>query len=66
MDHGSSINIVYEHCLKYLLRDIQNYVQPVTSAVVGFAGQSVCLAGSISLPFTLEDYRGNMRKTILT
>lgn len=66
VDNGSSVNIIYEHCLKYLPSDAHNYVQPATSVVVGLAGQSIWPVGRVSLPFTLKDYMGSMHKTILT
>lgn len=43
----------------------QKYIRLATSTVVGFAGKSVWPRGKIRLPFTVEDYRGSVRKTIL-
>ncbi|KAL4580201.1 hypothetical protein LXL04_016385 [Taraxacum kok-saghyz] len=65
VDNGSSANIIYAHCLSRLPEEVQKFVRPATSSVVGFAGQSVWPEGKISLPFTLEDYTGKNRKTIL-
>lgn len=51
VDNGSSVNIIYNYFLKYHSRDVQNYVQPATSVVVGFAGQSVWLVRRITFKF---------------
>lgn len=66
MDNGKSVNIIYKLFLRGLPKDVQKYLKSAISPVVGFAGQSVWIMGKISLPFTLEDYRDSIQKTILT
>ncbi|GJY05604.1 hypothetical protein Tco_0371544 [Tanacetum coccineum] len=40
-------------------------MQPPTTSLIGFAGQKSWPLGIISLPMTLSDYRGHIRKTIM-
>ena len=65
VDNGSSANIIYSHCLSKMPPEIQEFTRLPTSSVVGFAGQAVWPEGKISLPFTLVDYTGCRRKTVL-
>ena len=67
VDGGSSVNIIYEHCLLKLPTEVKGFVRPTPSSltVIGFAGEPVRPEGRISLPFTLEDYAEDRRKTIL-
>nr|KAJ0212586.1 hypothetical protein LSAT_V11C400181580 [Lactuca sativa] len=56
VDNANTVNVMYEHCLKGIPPDIQRYLKPATTAMVGFVGQSVWPRGKILLPFTLEDH----------
>ncbi|CAH1428426.1 unnamed protein product [Lactuca virosa] len=49
----------------HLPKAVRNFVEPATTAVVGFVGQAVWPEGRISLPFTLVEYQKDVRKTIL-
>lgn len=39
VDNGSSVNILYEHCLARLPKEVRSFIKPAT--LVGFASQSV-------------------------
>lgn len=65
LQNGSSINIIYAHCVDQLPLHVKGFVKPAISSVVRFAGQVVWLEGKISLPFTLVDYESSLTKTIL-
>lgn len=64
IDNRSSINIIYSHFLAQLLETVKIFIEPATSVVVGFDGQSIWPEWKIPLPFTLVDYQ-DLQKMIL-
>lgn len=59
------MNILYTHFLEILLEEVKCFIQPITSSMVGFAGQEVWPVGLIFIPFMLENYENSLNKTIL-
>ncbi|GJU96072.1 retrotransposon gag domain-containing protein [Tanacetum coccineum] len=63
---GSSAEIMYEHCFQQLTDETKASIRPLTSPLIGFAGQVLWPHGIITIPFTLFDYEGKGNKTITT
>ncbi|GJX97850.1 hypothetical protein Tco_0353648 [Tanacetum coccineum] len=65
VDGESSAEIMYEHCFNQPTTEHKKKLQPPTTPLVGFVGQKSWPLGIISLPLTLINYRGHIRKTIM-
>ncbi|GJR53530.1 hypothetical protein Tco_1404051 [Tanacetum coccineum] len=65
VDGGSSAEILYDHCFQQLSATLKETLQPPTTPLIGFAGQSLWPLGVITLPLTMYDYNGRGSKTIV-
>ncbi|GJT62341.1 reverse transcriptase domain-containing protein [Tanacetum coccineum] len=65
VDRGSSTEIMYENCFEQLTTEEKKTMRPLTSPLVGIAGQVSWPLRLITLLITLYDYRGHISKTVI-
>nr|GEX47461.1 reverse transcriptase domain-containing protein [Tanacetum cinerariifolium] len=55
IDGGSSMEILYEHCLNRLQPDIKRQMVPATTSLTGFSGETTWPLGQLKLLVTIGD-----------
>lgn len=65
VDGGSSAEIMYDHCFQQMRSVQKATLQPPTTPLTGFSGQTMWPLGILTLPLTLYDYQGKGSKTVM-
>ncbi|KAL7583074.1 uncharacterized protein LOC111911354 [Lactuca sativa] len=65
VDTGSSADIIYEHCFRFLPDRWKDNLRPTTGRLVGFTGHSLWPLGIIHLPLTITSHDKQRKKTAL-
>nr|GEU79242.1 reverse transcriptase domain-containing protein [Tanacetum cinerariifolium] len=55
VDGGSSVEILYEHCVNLLRPKIKNQMVPATTSLTGFSGETIWPLGQLRLLVTIGD-----------
>nr|KAJ0218881.1 hypothetical protein LSAT_V11C300127070 [Lactuca sativa] len=65
VDTGSSTDIIYEHCFRFLLDHWKDNLRTTIGRLVGFTGHSLWPLSTIHLPLTITSHDKQRKKTAL-